>query len=159
MTLLAALLVTPLPFAPTKSTPSEGSTPLHLAADRQQDWLEKQIGGGVRAVAYHLHASVHVNSNAIVLGQQPNPVLWTLACAWRDRILPYALHGPALITGRADLSGTYLPLTEQMATQTQAALKAATGWWLEHDYDIPLWPVNPTSRRFAEAVDVTRAAL
>ncbi|MCX4681675.1 hypothetical protein OG413_41475 [Streptomyces sp. NBC_01433] len=88
-----------------------------------------------------------MNSSAIVLGQQPNPVLWTLACAWRDRILPYTLHGPALITGRAYLSGTYLPLTGQMATQTQAALKAAAGWWLEHDYDIPLWPVNTLAAR------------
>lgn len=159
MTLRNALLVTPLPFAPTKFTPTEGSTPLHLPADRQQHRLEQQIGGEVRSAAYHLDASVHVNSNAVVLGQQPNPVLWTLVCAWRDRMLPHGHHGPALITGPAELSGTYLPLTGQMTNQTQKALKAATDWWLEHDYDIPLWLINPASNRFAQAVAVTQAAL
>ncbi|MGW6202150.1 hypothetical protein ACWF9B_00625 [Streptomyces sp. NPDC055089] len=159
MPLPTALLVTPLPFAPTKSTPTEGSTPLHLPTDGQQDWLEQQIGGGIRTVAYHLDASVHVNSDTVVLGQQPNPVLWTLACAWRDRLLPHGHQGPALITGHADFSGTYLPLSELMANQTQQALKAATDWWLEHDYDIPLWPINPSSHRFAKAVAVTQAAL
>jgi hypothetical protein len=156
----AALLVTPLPFAPTKSTPSDGSAPLELPTDGQRNWMDQHVGGWSEAATYHLQATVHVNSNGIAIGLQPNPVLWTLVCAWRNRILPYTLHGPAIITGPADeTSSRYLPLTEQMAAQTQKALQAATDWWLEHDYDIPLWPVNPASRTFAEAVALTRAAL
>ncbi|MEU5201115.1 hypothetical protein AB0G86_44965, partial [Streptomyces scabiei] len=156
MTTPSALLVTPLPFMPIKSTPITGSTPLDLPSAAQHDWITRQVGGWADAATYHLQAVIDVHGNGIALGLQPNPVLWTLASAWRDRMLPYTLHGPAVITGPEDSDGRYTNLTPQLAAQTQQALQTATDWWLEHDCDIPLWPTNPSSRRFAEAVARTR---
>ncbi|MEU5242210.1 hypothetical protein ACH4UR_37320 [Streptomyces lydicus] len=155
----SALLVTPLPFMPTKSTPTTGSAPLDLPRSEQHAWITQQVGGWADAATYHLQAVIHVHGNGVALGLQPNPVLWTLASAWRDRMLPYTLHGPAVITGPEDGNGRYTPLTPQMAAQTQQALQTATDWWLEHDFDIALWPTNPSSRLFAEAVTRTRAVL
>ncbi|MET9111265.1 hypothetical protein [Streptomyces zhihengii] len=155
----SALLVTPLPFTSTKSTPVRSSSPLDLPRCEQHAWITAQVGGRADAATYHLHAVIHVHGNGIAIGLQPHPVLWTLASAWRDRMLPYTLHGPALITGPQDSNGRYTPLTPQMAAQTQRALQTATDWWLEHDVDIALWPANPSSRLFAEAVARTRAVL
>lgn len=155
----SALLVTPLPFTPSKSTPTTGSSPLDLPLSQQHDWINQQVGGWAEAATYHLQAVIHVHGNGVALALQPNPVLWTLASAWRDRLLPYTLHGPAVITGPEDNNGRYTPLNPQMAAQTQQALQTATDWWLEHDFDIALWPINPSSRRFAEAVARTRAVL
>ncbi|MFE2645843.1 hypothetical protein ACFXDO_25225 [Streptomyces nigra] len=95
----SALLVTPLPFMPTKSTPTTGSSPMDLPSCGQHAWITEQVGGWADAATYHLSAVIHVHGNGIALGLQPNPVVWTVASAWRDRMLPYTMHGPAVITG------------------------------------------------------------
>lgn len=83
----SALLVTPLPFMPTKSTPTTGSTPLDLPRSEQHAWITQQVGGWADAATYHLQAVIHVHGNGVALGLQPNPVLWTLTSAVRARLL------------------------------------------------------------------------
>ncbi|MGV9237817.1 hypothetical protein [Streptomyces nigra] len=84
---------------PTKSTPTTGSSPADLPSCGQHAWITEQVGGWADAATYHLSAVIHVHGNGIALGLQPNPVVWTVASAWRDRMLPYTMHGPAVITG------------------------------------------------------------
>ncbi|MFC9956047.1 hypothetical protein ACFVIB_01610 [Streptomyces nigra] len=61
--------------------------------------------------------------------------LWDVMEQDRSRAAERAhLLGP----GPENSNGRYMPLTPQMAAQTQQALQAASDWWLEHDADIAL---------------------
>ncbi|MFE0404682.1 hypothetical protein ACWD6Q_35500 [Streptomyces nigra] len=65
--------------------------------------------------------------------------LWDVMEQDRSRAAERAhLPGP----GPENSKGRYMPLTPQMAAQTQQALQAASDWGLEHDADIALWPTN-----------------
>jgi len=161
VTTAAALLIPPLSTLPKSPTPTPipGFQRLSLPDHDQYGWRKQHAGGVPEAAYYHPHTVIHVHGNGIAEMLPPNPVAWTLACAWSDQHLPYPLAGPVLITGTENSHGTFIPLPAALAAQTERITTAATGWWLDHLHLLFDWPLSPASPDYAPAIALARDAM
>ncbi|MGW3932913.1 hypothetical protein ACWECC_33190 [Streptomyces microflavus] len=126
----------------------------------QADWLHDEVGGITEAATWHRSLTIHVHDNGQNFPLEPNAVLWTLASLWRGQPLDYLLYGTGVITGPESADGkAYEELPPQLAEQTLKAVDAATDWWIEHDYYLPIWAHDPAVTAFREAIVHTRRAL
>ncbi|MFE2850180.1 hypothetical protein ACFXJO_03505 [Streptomyces lavendulae] len=153
-----ALLIPPVD-PQTGITPDAPFTPLILPTHSQFVWRTKHCGGNPEASYYHPDVVFHVHGNGIARLLPLNLVAWTLASAWRAAQLPYLLAGPTVITGTENRDGNFIPLSPALADQTQKAIAAATAWWRDNHFHLPLWPFSLDSPAFAPAIAATRNAL
>ncbi|MGW6202141.1 hypothetical protein ACWF9B_00580 [Streptomyces sp. NPDC055089] len=157
-----ALVVRPVIDHPvnTPDHPEHKRLILPTDPEAQADWLYDEVGGITQAATWHRSLTIHVHDNGQNFPLEPNAVLWTLASAWRGQPLDYLLYGAGVITGpeRADRNA-YEELPPHLTEQTLKAVDAATEWWIEHDYNLPIWAHDPTLPAFRDAIVHTRRAL
>ncbi|WP_331732038.1 DUF3846 domain-containing protein (plasmid) [Streptomyces sp. NBC_00015] len=147
------------PLDPQARITASQSSALTLPDRGQYAWLQEQVGGLPEPAYYHPDAVLHVHGNGQAERLPLNPVAWTLASAWRGAQLPYPLFGTVLITGDEDQDGNFIPLSAPLADQTQNAIAAATAWWRDNYFHLPVWPFSLDSPAFAPAITTTRLAV
>ncbi|MEU1601188.1 hypothetical protein ABZ468_53075 [Streptomyces sp. NPDC005708] len=160
MTTPPALLIPPLDRLLAGPIPVQPVTHVPMPTHHQFNWRSEHVGGPPpEAAYYHPKITIHVHGNGIAEQLPPNPVAWTLACAWRGLQLEYPLIGPVLVTGTEGPGGAFTPLPAPLATQTEQVIGKVTPWWLEHAYMVPLWRDYADSRVFTPAIALARQAL
>lgn len=149
----AALLIHPLRL--TLPLLQEDVTRLRIPARDQESW-RIQLLGGTPEVA-HDHPDAVLNFITEGTGLPPNPVAWTLACAWSGQRLRRPFSGPALITGPRDSTGAFTRLSPAFSARTDQAIKAITDWWLDHPDHLNTWATNPAHIAYSVPVLTARA--
>ncbi|MFC9931683.1 hypothetical protein [Streptomyces sp. NPDC127190] len=84
-------------------TPDTTVRELGLPEPGAQSAIRDHIGtsGAVGQGVYHWQALLHIHGDGRVIGLAQNITAWALASAWRSIAL-YPIHGPVVVTGRAE---------------------------------------------------------
>ncbi|POX48165.1 hypothetical protein C3489_27780 [Streptomyces sp. Ru71] len=82
--------------------------------------IREHIGssGAVDLGVYHRQALLHMHGDGHAIGLAQNIAAWALASAWRGIVL-YPMHGPVVVTGRAE-DGGVAALDDDLAQQAHA---------------------------------------
>ncbi|MGW2651782.1 hypothetical protein ACWC2T_44690 [Streptomyces sp. NPDC001393] len=113
-------------------SPDTAVTELDLAETDVHSAIQVHIGSAdaVDQGVYHRRALLHVHGGGCGMGLAQNITAWALASAWRGIAL-YPIHGPVIVTGRAQ-DGGVVGLADDLAQHAHAVaqtVRETLGEW------------------------------
>ncbi|KOU66700.1 hypothetical protein ADK55_05040 [Streptomyces sp. WM4235] len=85
------------------------------------------VGGSADAAIYHRRAHLHVHGNGQAEDLPMNLSAWVLASHWRGVEIPYAFHGPVVVTG-PQLDGLDESVARQVLAMCAAVADVRAEW-------------------------------